>query len=198
MIPHRSTKLHPRSPMRVLLVADMIWYFGEGMLGPLFAIFTEKIGGDVLDISWAWAIYLVVSGVLTVVVGKVSDTRMSKRSLLIAGYILNAVCTFGYLFIHTSAQLFFLQALLGLSAALATPTWDALYSGYEDPKHSGLAWGLSDGLQKVFTGIAIVAGGVVVSMFGFSVLFVIMGIIQVISVLAVLMLADGKRATAKI
>lgn len=183
--------------MRILLIADMIWYFGEGMLGPLFAIFTEKIGGDVLDISWAWAIYLVVSGVLTVLVGKVSDSRISKRSLLIAGYVLNAVCTFGYLFVQTPAHLFILQAFLGLSAALATPTWDALYSKYEDPKHSGLAWGLSDGLQQVFTGVAIVAGGLLVSIFGFSVLFVIMGIVQIISVFAVLMLTDGKRAAVK-
>lgn len=187
---------HHRSPMRVLLVADMIWYFGEGMFGPLFAVFTERIGGDVLDISWAWAIYLVVSGLLTVFFGKISDSRISKRSLLIAGYALNAICTFAYLFIHTPAQLFFLQALLGLAAAMATPTWDALYSKYEDPKHRGFAWGLSDGLQQVFTGIAIVIGGIIVTLSGFSVLFVTMGVVQVVSVLSISLLTGDKRTPA--
>ncbi len=182
--------------MRVLLVADMIWYFGEGMFGPLFAVFTERIGGDILDISWAWAIYLVVSGVLTVFFGKISDGRISKRSLLITGYALNALCTFGYLFIQTPAQLFFLQALLGLAAAMATPTWDALYSKYEDPKHSGLAWGLSDGLQQIFTGIAIVIGGVIVTLFNFSALFVIMGAVQVVSVFSILLLTSDERPSA--
>ena len=32
---------------RILLIADNLWYFGEGMLGPLFAIFAQKIGGDI-------------------------------------------------------------------------------------------------------------------------------------------------------
>lgn len=187
----RQLRIKPRhyhSPMRVLLIADMIWFFGEGMFGPLFAVFTERIGGDVLDISWAWAIYLVVSGLLTVFFGKISDGRISKRSLLIAGYVLNAICTFGYLLIQTPVQLFFLQALLGLAAAMATPTWDALYAKYEDPKHRGFAWGLSDGLQQVFTGIAIVLGGVIVTVSGFSSLFVIMGIVQVASVFSIVLL----------
>ena len=38
-----------------LLVASSLWYFGEGLFGPLFAVFSEKVGGDLLDITWAWA-----------------------------------------------------------------------------------------------------------------------------------------------
>ena len=26
-----------------------IWYFGEGMMGPLFAVFTDRVGGDTLS-----------------------------------------------------------------------------------------------------------------------------------------------------
>ena len=41
--------------LKILLIGANIWYFGEGMMGPLFAVFAEKIGGDILDITWAWA-----------------------------------------------------------------------------------------------------------------------------------------------
>lgn len=50
------------SKIKALLYSSNIWYLGEGMLGPLLAIYTERIGGDIFDISWAWAIYLVVTG----------------------------------------------------------------------------------------------------------------------------------------
>ena len=57
---------------RILLYGSNLWYLGAGMLGPLFAVFTEQIGGDVLDISWAWATYLIIAGVLYIWVGKLT------------------------------------------------------------------------------------------------------------------------------
>lgn len=56
---------------RILLLGANIWYFGEGMLGPLLAIFTEKVGGDIMDITWAWAVFLIVTGVLLYINRKV-------------------------------------------------------------------------------------------------------------------------------
>jgi hypothetical protein len=41
---------------RLLLWSSNLWSLGEGMLGPLFAVFAQGIGGNILDITWAWAI----------------------------------------------------------------------------------------------------------------------------------------------
>jgi len=172
--------LNPKT--RILLWADNLWYFGEGMLGPLFAVFTERIGGDILDISWAWAAYLIATGVFIMIVGKISDKKGMKEKLIISGYILNAIFTFGYLLVNSPLRLLLLQIGLGIATALATPTWDALYAKYEDRKHDGMIWGLSDGQAHLFSGLAIIAGGAVVAFLSFSALFIIMGIIQIISV----------------
>ena len=53
-----------------LLFASGLWFFGEGLLGPLFAVFSQKIGGDILDITWAWSVYLILSGTLYIVFGR--------------------------------------------------------------------------------------------------------------------------------
>lgn len=172
--------------IRALLYADIIWLFGEGMLGPLFAIFSQRVGGDVLDISWAWAVYLLVTGIIMVLVGKLSDHKIKKEKLVVIGYILNAIFTFSYLFVHNQATLFLVQAGLGLSAALATPTWNALYSENEDKRKDGSEWGLADGVSAIATGLAVIAGGLIVTYWSFTALFVIMGIIQVISVIRLL------------
>ena len=71
---------------------------------------------------------------------------------------------------------------MGIAAALATPTWDALYSKYENKKEAGYVWGLSDGLSEFLTGIAIIIGGLIVTYLSFTTLFLTMGIIQILSV----------------
>lgn len=171
--------------IKALLFADIIWFFGEGMLGPLFAIFAERIGGDILEITGAWATYLIVSGILIVFVGRISD-KINKRKLVFYGYILNALLTFGYLLVDTPLKLLFIQAGLGLAAALATPTWDALYSEHGTKTKDGTEWGLADGVSQLFTGIAIIIGGFVVTYLSFTTLFITMGIIQIISVLCLI------------
>ena len=166
---------------KVLMTGSLLWYFGDGMLGPLFVVFAERIGGNILEIAWAWAIYLFVTGISMIFVGKLSDNKIRKEVLLIAGYSLNAVFTFAYLLVSSPWHLFVLQAGLGVAWALAGPTWDALYAKHEDRKHDGSAWGFADGLPKIVTALAIVIGGFIVSNFSFNLLFIIMGIVQVIA-----------------
>ena len=74
-------KLHMTDKAKILLYSNNFWAFGEGMLGPLYAVFAEKIGGSILDISWAWSIYLIVTGALVIIIGKISDDRFSKEKL---------------------------------------------------------------------------------------------------------------------
>ncbi len=168
--------------IKVLLYGANLWYLGEGMLGPFLAVFAQRIGGSVLDISWAWAIYLIVQGVLSVFAGKYSDgSKISKEKMMTAGYALNAIFTFGYLFVSSPVQLFFIQAGLGVAAAISTPTWNALYAKHEDRKHDGYIWGIACGEFEIVTGIAIIIGGLIVNYYSFVALFVIMGIIQVIA-----------------
>ena len=165
--------------LKILLYGSNLWYLGEGMLGPLFAIFGEKVGGSILDISWAWAIYLIIIGILVIFIGNFSD-KVSKEKLMMAGYALNAVFTFCYLLVSAPVHLFLVQAGLGVAAALSIPTWLALYAKYEDKKKGGLSWGIATGLNRIATGVALVIGGLIVTYLSFNVLFITMGIIQVL------------------
>ncbi len=165
---------------KILLVGSSFWYFGEGMLGPLFAIFAERIGGDILEITWAWATYVLAIGILTLILGKYSD-KCNKGKMMILGYGLNAIFTLGYLFVKTPVSLLLVQAGLGLACALATPTWDALYSEHVNRKKEGNAWGLADGLPYLVTGISIIIGGLIVTYYSFNYLFITMGIIQILA-----------------
>lgn len=166
---------------KILLLGANIWYFGEGMMGPLFAVFAEKVGGDILDITWAWATYLVVTGLLYILVGRLLNKKEYKTKVMVAGYLLNAVFTFGYLLVQNPFQLFLVQAGLGISEAIGTPAWNALYANNLNDEMDAYAWGLSTGQSQIVTGIAFGIGGLITHFVSFEALFITMGIIQVIA-----------------
>lgn len=170
--------------IKILLWGSNIWSLGEGMLGPLFAVFAGRVGGNILEISWAWATYLMVTGVFTIIISKVADKKLKKGHLLVLGNALNALFTFGYLLVDGPLQLFAIQVGLGLASAFVIPAWDALYSEFEDKKHDEFEWGLASGEAQILAGIAIVIGGFIVNYYSFSLLFVIMGTIKVLATLA--------------
>jgi predicted MFS family arabinose efflux permease len=167
--------------LKILLIANNIWYLGEGMFNPIFAVYTQKIGGSLLDISSAWATYLIATGIFTIFVGKISDEKISKEKLLVSGYALNAIFTFCYLFVASQTYLFIVQIGLGIASALATPTWYALYAQHENKKASGYIWGMAGGQSQFMTGISVFIGGFIVNYFSFETLFIVMGSIQVIA-----------------
>lgn len=171
---------------KILLVGSAMWYFGEGMFGPLFAVFAQDIGGNILDVTSAWAVFLVVTGICTVIVGKVADSFSKRRGaeiMLVIGYALNAALTFAYILVETPSQLFLVQAGLGLAVALSASTWLSLYSRSTTHDQSVSAWSLEGGLQKIVDAAAIFIGGYIVTHYSFATLFLLMGVIQTVATL---------------
>ncbi len=163
---------------KILLLGANIWYFGEGMMGPLFAVFAEKVGGDILDITWAWATYMVITGLMYILVGKLINGKDYQAKVMVFGYVLNALFTFGYLFVKSPVQLFIVQAGLGIAEAFGTPAWDALYAKNLSDDTDSYAWGLSTGQSQIVTGIAFGFGGLITHFISFEVLFITMGAVQ--------------------
>lgn len=172
--------MNPRA--RILLVSSNLWYLAEGLFGPLLAVFAGRVGGNILDISYAWAIFLIVSGVMNIFIGKISD-KHSKEKILVAGYALNTLVLFGYVFVSNPMQLFLAEALMGVAAAMASPTWYALFSQHETKTSSGKEWGLVTGQAKIATAAAMLVGGYIVTYLSFTALFVLMGSIQLVATL---------------
>lgn len=173
--------------LKFLRHSSNVWYLAEGMFGPLLAVFAGKLGGDILDVAWAWGLFLLVSGILIIVVGKISDKLIKRNTLMMVGYALNAVFTFAYLFVATPFTLFAIQIGLGIASALATPTWDDFYAEVEEKSKEGAnAWGLADGEKEILMGLGLFAGGFIVSKFSFELLFIIMGVLQTMATILVI------------
>ena len=165
--------------LRILLIASSLWYFGEGLFGPLFAVFAEKVGGNILDVTWAWSIYLVIAGLMYVLVGRQINKSNYKEEVMVFGYFLNAVFTFGYMLVNSTTSLFLIQIGIGIAEAISTPTWDALFASNMSDTKNTFHWGIATGHTQFMSGIAIAIGGLITYYISFNMLFIVMGIIQI-------------------
>lgn len=154
-------------------------------MGPLYAIFTERVGGDILDLTWAWSAYLVCTGLFYILVGRLFNRGKFKIEMMVVGYLLNALLTFAYLLVSNPFQLFLVQAGLGIAEAIGTPLWDTLYAKNVTGENDTYAWGLSTGQSQIVSGVAFAIGGLLANFYSFDILFIVMGIIQIVAAIVI-------------
>ena len=114
---------------KLLLAASLIVNFGCNMIGPLYAVYVKKIGGSILDTGFSITILYICTGVLIIVIGKLSD-RFNKELITILGYGLYALATLLYLAIRNPWQLFVLQGLFAVAGGCLSAPLTALFAKY--------------------------------------------------------------------
>ena len=77
--------------LRILLWTNALILMAGAMFGPIYAIFVEKIGGDLMDASIAWSIFALAAGITTFISGHFSDKMKESELLVVAGYAIMGV-----------------------------------------------------------------------------------------------------------
>jgi MFS family permease len=121
-----------------------------------------------------------VTGLLIILVGKVSD-KLNKKMVTVCGFLFFAIGNFGYLAITHPYQLFILQIIFALGSACLAAPLSALFAAFIQKEKEGLQWALGSGGTKIVVGLSVLIGTLIVSNFGFKVLFILMGTIQLIA-----------------
>lgn len=151
------------------------------MLAPIYALFVEQIGGDLMDASLAAGTFAFVAGITTLISGRYSDKLKEPELIIVSGYLLMSFGFLLYLFVDSIILLFIAQAIIGLGEAIYSPPFDAIYSKYLDGTKSGRQWGAWES-TNYFTAVAgALVGGVIATAFGFKLLFVVMALLCLFS-----------------
>lgn len=161
-----------RKTARSLLVQNTFFEFGAGLFGPIYAIFVEKVGGNILDAGIAWAIFLLSMGLFEILVSKFIDRFESKR-VLIAASALYAAVIFSYIFVSNVRQLFVLQFIAGIIIAVDNPAWSSWYAMLQEDGKRGHDFALMYMSNNFAQGFAILIGAALAQFFGFKVIFVL-------------------------
>lgn len=180
--------------LRILLFSDAFLNLSLGMIGPIYAIFVEHIGGDILDASWAFFAYMFTAGVVTYIISKWEDGMVHKELLVVIGYVLSNIGCFAYIFVYDQFSLLVTQIILGLSMAVLSPAFDATYSHYVIKKSEASNWGIWEAMSYIVTAFAAIIGGAIVSTFGFQFLFIAMFVVSLFATIVSLVLLFKKKS----
>jgi len=165
---------------RLLLGISFLTTFAESMLVPMYAAFTEKVGGSILDAGIAFAVFSMATGMVVGLIGTRPWFQHHVRSCLMVGFLMSAACDVSYVFVQNRWQLFGAQIVAGLATGLIEPAWDALFT--DDIEHSSAKhWSIWAGGTHLVAGGASLLGGLVVAYFSFSALFLSMAAIDAVA-----------------
>jgi len=180
--------------LKVLLLSSLFTNLAAGLLGPLYAVYVEKIGGNLITAGTAFAILPIVSGALIFLFSKWEDRVKHQEKLLIWSRALNVAGFLGYLFIRNPTDLFLVQAVFGVSLAIGGPAFYSLYSKNLDRGKFASEWGVLESVCLMTIGIAAIVGGYVAEDFGFRTLFFLMFIISILSfIISLFLLKKNKK-----
>ena len=169
-----------KSPRRLFLLANSFFVLALGMFGPIYAIFVQQIGGDILDAGAAWSIFMIISGVGMLIMGKVQDMLKREKPMILLGYGLRSSAYLGYLFVSNVWHLFIVQIFLGLSAVVITPASDSFYTKYLEKGKFASQWAAWESLFFIISGVAAIIGAFIVKLFGFRILFLGMFLVSLL------------------
>lgn len=156
------------------MLAEALFMLAGGLFGPIYAVFVEDIGGDLLTAGAAYSVFAIAAGIVVFAISKWEDRVKQQENLIVVGYALSVVGFLGYLLIREPWQLFVVQIIFGIGEAIGAPAYDALYSKHLDKGKFASEWGMWDAMQWFVTGVAAAAGGFIANRYGFRFLFVIM------------------------
>ncbi len=173
--------------LKVLFIYNGIFIFASNLLGPLYAVYVGMLDKNIFSICATWAVGLMATGIFTYAVLKKGDLVKEKEYLLMAGFLIRAIAWFLYIAIGNIFQLILLQILLGLGEAAGSPAFNAIFAENLDfGKHirEYSSWLI---VSNMLTAAGVIAGGCIVSIFGFRWLFICMGSLALVSFFGILL-----------
>lgn len=160
--------------LRILLATNGLVLLSAAMIGPIYALFVEDVGGNLLYASLTGGVFAFAAGLTTLFAGKFADKHKRDEILVAIGYSIMGLGFFLYIFANSIWFLFAIEIILGFSEAFYSPSFDALFSRHITRKKAGREWGAWESMNYFSIALGAAIGGIIVNKFGFNVVFIIM------------------------
>ena len=176
--------------IKLFLAVQSFFALASGMFGPIYAIFVQNIGGDLLSAGGAWSIFMIVSGVGILLMGQLQDKIKNDKPAMLLGYSLMSLSFLGYYFVANVTQLFLVQILLGIGTVITTPARDSFYTRYLEKGKFASQWSAWEATWFIVAGIAALIGGFLTKLYSFKILFLVMFFTSLIGMFFVMQLRE--------
>lgn len=172
--------------IRTLIISDFLLQSGWGLIGPIFAVFiTQQVkGGSLEAVGFAAAAYWITKSFAQPFIARFLDIKKGEKddfkALIVGMYIANLI-PLGYLFSTNILQIFLLEFIRGLAMACVIPTWAGIFTRHINKGWEAFSWSIESTSLGFAFGFAAAFGGVMVTIMGFKIVFVLVSLLGLLS-----------------
>ena len=176
--------------IKILITSDFFLNLGWGFVAPIFAIFiVQNIAlGSVAKAAevagFASLFFWITKSILQIPIGRYLDRNHGEKDdfwFMVVGTFMMALVPIGYLFASRPWHIYLLQVFYAVAAAINFPSWSAIFTRHIDKGKEAFEWGTHSTFLGFAVGIAGGAGGIAVSVFGFTWVFLFVSFFTFIS-----------------
>lgn len=174
-------KIGVNKVVKTLILADFFLQAGWGLIGPIFAVFIIKNirGGSLAMIGFVAATYWIAKSISQPFIAYFFDLKKGEKDdfkfLIVGMYVANLI-PLGYLFSSQIWQIFLLEFIRGLAMACVIPTWSGIFTRHIDKGWEAFSWSIESTAIGFAFGFAAAFGGVMATILGFKIVFVLVSI----------------------
>lgn len=171
--------------LKFLLLGQSINVLADHLLTPIFAIFILGIGGNAQIAGFLWGIQFAVSAVVGFFVLKFRDKKNLDLSLVKLNYLIKCLAWTLLIFNQSIPAMIIVQIMIGFASAIGGPSFNSLVSEHLDKNQHIQDWGTFQLTANIVVAISSVLGGLIMANYGFTYIFILMAILELLSLLVI-------------
>jgi MFS family permease len=183
----KPSDFHVNSVVKAFIVSEIFLWSSWNAFNPIFAIFaaTQVAGGNTQIAAGSFSTYLVVRVIFELISGRYLRKSTDIKKLLITaiGIVLISFGYAGFALAKTISSLFIFYGVIGMGLGIASPAKNSLFSLHLDKNKEVTEWSLYDGVVFLGMAMSVLVGGFIASEYGFTFLFYLIAITNLLSII---------------
>ena len=178
--------------LQLLLVSDLFFITGFGLIDPVLAIFVKDrvADGTIFAAGFAIALFLLTKAVVQLPFARWienhSQSATRRVQFLILGGIFIVAVPLIYLQATDVRHVFLAQIIHGIGSGFAFPTWMSLWNAHLDKNKETSEWITYSSMLGIFTALAGFGGAWLAQLYGFRSTFVLVTALVLVGFLLLL------------
>ncbi|MEM5875441.1 MAG: MFS transporter [Candidatus Aenigmatarchaeota archaeon] len=154
----------------VLAITQSLIALSTGMLGPVYAIYFERIVGNISLVALIIGIYWIIVGVFELLLSHLID-KFGKSKMFVMGGIISSFAILLYPMVKDLVSLVFVEVINAIGYSFQVPAFFSLLAEVTSRKKRGKEIGFIDSFWNIGYGISAIFSSILISIFGLSFIF---------------------------
>lgn len=180
------TYFHVNPIVKAFIFSEMLIWSAYNFFNPILAVYvvTQIPGGQVELAAFGFSIYLIARVIAEIISAKIIAKYSESKRLVVIIIGLLILSSAYYLF-SVSKTIYFLYTAfigMGLGLGISSPAKMSLFSKHIDKNREAEEWSIVDATSLIGMALAGALGGFIANKYGYSILFIIATITNLLSI----------------